>query len=95
MVLCQIKFGNLCIAGHNNSNNTIFGKLFLVDIGDIIDIFDSLGNKKTYTIYNKYETSPEDISCLDQNTDNICEITLITCNTLKNTRHIIKAKENI
>ena len=67
----------------------------MIDVGDLIDIYDISGNKVNYIIYDKYETSSNDLSCLNQETNNKREITLITCNTLKNTRHIIKAKENI
>ena len=34
------QIGNLCIAGHNYANNTIFGKLKLLNVGDIFTIFD-------------------------------------------------------
>ena len=88
------EIGNLCIAGHNYADNKIFGKLYLIDIGDEIDIYDLSGNKITYIIYNKEEVEPDNLSCLNQNTSNLREITLITCNTIKGTRHIIKAKEN-
>ena len=89
------EIGNLCIAGHNNADNTIFGKLYLVNIGDYIDIYDLFGTKKTYIVYQKDEINPNDLSCLNQDTNGLCEITLITCNSIKNTRHIIKAKESI
>ena len=88
------EIGNLCIAGHNNADNTIFGKLYLLELEDLIDIYDLTGNKVSYKIYDKYETTYNDTSCLNQNTNNSKEITLITCNTIKNTRHIIKANEN-
>lgn len=86
--------GNLCIAGHNNADNTIFGKLDLLNINDIIEIYDLNGVKKNYIIYKKQEVNQTDTSCLSQNTNNICEITLITCNNIKGNRLIIKAKEN-
>ena len=37
------QIGNLCIAGHNNIDNSFFGRLYLLKVGDIIRIFD---NKK-------------------------------------------------
>ena len=70
--------GNLCIAGHNYADNSIFGKLYLLDIGDIIDIYDLSGDNLSYVIYKKDEVEANDTSCLDQNTDDFREITLIT-----------------
>ena len=95
MALCQMKYGNLCIAGHNYANNKHFGKLYLIEEGDIIQIFDLQGNRIYYTVYEKKEINSDDISCLNQNTNNLREITLVTCNTLKGTRNIIKARENL
>ncbi|NLC87338.1 MAG: sortase [Clostridiaceae bacterium] len=86
--------GNLCIAGHNYANNTLFGKLHLITIGDVVEIYDLDGTKLLYTIYEKKEINSDDLSCLNQSTDGLCEITLITCNTIKGNRTIIKAKEN-
>lgn len=86
--------GNLCIAGHNYSNDTIFGKVDLLSIGDIIRIYDLNSNFIDYIIYSIYEVSPNNTSCLNQNTYGKKEVTLITCNTLKGTRLILKAKEN-
>lgn len=86
--------GNLCIAGHNYRNQKHFGKLSLLDSGDIINVYDLNSNKLDYIIYEKSEVSANDTSCMNQNTNGIREITLITCNTIKGTRIVIKAKEN-
>ncbi|MBP3255782.1 MAG: sortase [Clostridia bacterium] len=88
------EIGNMCIAGHNYSDNRIFGKLYLMELEDTINIYDINGNKLEYIIYSKSEVEPNDLSCLNQTTNGIKEITLITCNTLDNKRHVIKAKEN-
>lgn len=88
------KIGNLCIAGHNNADKTMFGKIYLLEKNDIIQIYDLNGSEKKYTIYKKQEVKSTDTSCLNQNTNNISEITLITCNNIKGNRIIIKAKEN-
>ena len=88
------EIGNLCIAGHNYANQKHFGKLSLLDIGDIFQVYDLNGNTIDYIIYNKLEVSANDTSCMNQNTNNIREVTLVTCNTIKGTRIVIKAKEN-
>lgn len=86
------QIGNLCIAGHNNIDNSFFGKLNLLDIGDEIIIYDLSGNYLTYNVYNKYETVNTDLSCTSQNTNGFKIVTLITCNSLKGTRKIYVAK---
>ena len=88
------EIGNLCIAGHNYANQKHFGKLSSLEKGDIIEIYDSNGTKLNYIIYNKSEVTANDTSCTDQNTNNKREVTLVTCNTIKGNRLVIKAKEN-
>lgn len=86
--------GNLCIAGHNYANKKHFGKLSILDIGDTFQIYDLSGNFLDYIIYDKLEVSADDTSCINQNTNNKKLVTLVTCNNLKGSRLIIKAKEN-
>lgn len=87
------KVGNLCIAGHNYSNNTQFGKIHYLEINDIIKIYDSSGNKIDYKIYDKKEINSNDLSCTNQETNGLKIVTLITCNNLKGNRICISAKE--
>lgn len=87
------KIGNLCIAAHNYDNNTFFSNLHKLEIGDIINIYDSKNLLVTYYVYNKFETSKSDTSCTNQNTNGRKEITLVTCNNINNTRLIVKAIE--
>lgn len=88
------EIGNLCIAGHNYANQKHFGKLSSLEKGDIIEIYDANGSKSNYIIYNKFEVPANDISCTNQNTNNKREVTLVTCNTIKGNRLVVKAKEN-
>lgn len=85
--------GNLCIAGHNYVDNKQFGKIHYLKLGDIIKIFDLDGNCVEYIIYDKSEINASDLSCTNQNTNGLREITLITCNNVKGNRVCIKAKE--
>lgn len=87
------KIGNLCIAGHNYKNSKFFSKLKNLETGNFIKITDLSGNSIEYIVYNKFETNYTDISCINQDTNNKKEITLITCNTVKDKRTVIKAKE--
>lgn len=88
-----MKYGNLCIAGHNYNNYQFFSRLKKLNIGDIIYIYDLNGNKIAYRIYKSYETDYDDLTCTTQETNGKREITLITCNNIKNKRRIIKAIE--
>ncbi len=89
------EIGNLCIAGHNFANQTHFGKLSSLTEGDIIQIYDLNSKEVNYKIYKITEVVANDTSCLNQNTNGSREVTLITCNTIKGTRIVVKAKENI
>lgn len=88
------EIGNLCIAGHNYASQKHFGKLTSLEVGDTIQIYDLSSNNINYSIYKIQEVPANDTSCMSQNTNNIREITLVTCNTIKGTRIVIKAKEN-
>lgn len=87
------EIGNLCIAGHNYIDDKQFGKIHYLNIGDIIKILDLNGNFIEYVIYDKKEISADDLSCTEQETNGLREITLITCNNVKGNRVCIKAKE--
>lgn len=88
------EIGNLCIAGHNYANQKHFGKLSSLESGDILQIYDLNGISIDYVVYQKLEVAADDISCISQAVDDKKEVTLVTCNTLKGTRIVIKAKEN-
>lgn len=86
------EIGNLCIAGHNYVDDKQFGKIHYLKVGDIIKIFDLSGNFVEYIIYDKQEISADDLSCTNQNTNGLRQITLITCNNVKGNRVCIKAR---
>lgn len=85
--------GNLCIAGHNYVDYKFFSRLNELQINDIITIFDINGNKIDYSIYDIYETSPDNISCTFQETKGIKIVTLVTCNNVNGKRLVLHAKE--
>ena len=89
--------GNFCIVGHNYRNQKFFSKVPTLEVGEEISITDLTkdvaGNTVKYKIYNKYTVVPEDISCLEQKTNEKKEITLITCTDDSKQRVIVKAKE--
>lgn len=84
--------GNSVIIGHNYRNGLFFSNNKKLNIGDKIYITDNDGNKLTYTIYNKFETTPEDTSFYQRDTGGKPEVTLSTCTDDSSARLIICAK---
>ena len=85
--------GNFCIAGHNFKNKNMFHDLKELNIGDNLFIIDNKVGREEYEIYNIYKVSPEDVSCLSQETEGKKQVTLITCTNDSKERIIVKAKE--
>ena len=84
--------GNSVIIGHNYRNGVFFSNNKKLNNGDKIYITDNDGNKLTYTIYNKFETTPEDTSFYQRDTGGVPEVTLSTCTDDSKARLIIFAK---
>ena len=84
--------GNSVIIGHNYRNNLFFSNNKKLNIGDKIYITDNDGQRLTYTIYNKFETTPEDTSFYQRDTGGVPEVTLITCTDDSSARLIICAR---
>lgn len=84
--------GNSVIIGHNYRNGLFFSNNKKLKIGDKIYITDNNGTKLTYTIYNKFETTPEDTSFYQRDTAGKAEVTLSTCTDDSKARLIICAK---
>ena len=84
--------GNTVIIGHNYRNGLFFSNNKRLNNGDKIYITDNAKNRLTYTIYNKFETTPEDASFYSRDTQGKPEITLSTCNDDSSRRLIIFAR---
>lgn len=84
--------GNTVIAGHNYLNRLFFSKNKNLNIGDKVYITDLYGVTVEYTIYNKFETSPQETSYMFRDTGGIPEITLATCSQNGSARLILYAK---
>lgn len=82
--------GNLCLAGHNMRNMTMFGKLRNVNEGDIVEITNIYGQKYTYIVYEKYYVNPEQTEVLKNTSESI--VTMITCNNTSSKRLIVRAR---
>lgn len=84
--------GNFCIVGHNYRNTKFFSKVPTLENGDIIEITDAGGTTLRYSVYDKFEVAPENLSCTSQLTNGKKEITLITCTNDSKMRVIVKAR---
>lgn len=88
------EIGNLCIAGHNYIDNTFFARISSLQIGDEIKIYGIDGKLIKYSVFNKTEVESSDLSCTNQETNGKRMVTLMTCNSIKQTRIIVQALEN-
>lgn len=84
--------GNSVIVGHNYRNGLFFSNNKRLNIGDTIYITDNSKNRLTYKIYDKFETTPEDVSFYSRDTGGVPEVTLSTCNDDSSKRLIILAR---
>ena len=89
------EIGNFCIAGHNYNDNRFFSRISTLKYADIISITDLTGNTINYSVTDIFETTPNDLSCISQETNGQKEITLISCNNITEKRVIVKAREFI
>lgn len=83
---------NLCIAGHNYDNTKFFSNIGSLENGDEIFIFNQVGIKFIYSVFNKYEVEDNDFSPIEKDYQGGNELTLITCNNLNKRRIVVKAK---
>ena len=86
------KPGNTLIIGHNYRNGQLFANNKNLSVGDKVYITDLSGQRLSYTIYEKFETTTEDTEFLTRNTNGAREISLQTCTDDGTLRLIILAK---
>ncbi len=89
------EIGNVTLAGHNNLNGKMFGKINKLEKGDIIEITDAQNITIKYEVFDTYVVDPNDISCIMQVEEGTREVTLITCKNGRSNRFIVKAREII
>ena len=87
------QIGNFCIAGHNYKNMKMFGGIKKLEKGDILLATDCYCQTIQYEVKESYQTIPQDVSCLAQETQGKREITLSTCTAGAVKRVIVKAIE--
>ena len=84
--------GNVVIQGHNYRNGKFFSNNKKLKIGDKIKITDTSNKTLTYTIYEIFETTPEDAAYFTRDTGDNIEISLSTCTDDGKARLVILAK---
>lgn len=85
--------GNICLAGHNNFNNKMFGRINELKDGDIIELTDDQMVTVQYTVFEKKVIDPNDVSCVLPKDETRREVTLITCTKGAKARLIVRASE--
>lgn len=85
------RIGNLCLAGHNYRNTSMFSKLNQLENGDSIFITDLNNVRLEYIIYDKLRVDENNLECTADTSD--VQVTLITCREINNKERIVlKAK---
>ncbi len=87
------EIGNVTLAGHNNLNGVMFGKIKKLSNGDIIELTDIQNITLKYEVFETKVIDPNDISCILPIEEGRREVTLITCTNGRSNRFIVKAKE--
>ena len=85
--------GNCVLVGHNYRNGTFFSNNKKLEKGDKIYITDSSGQRVTYVVTKKYETSTNDFDYATRDVNGKREISLSTCTDDTTRRLIIWAQE--
>lgn len=85
--------GNTTIVGHNYRNGLFFSDNKKLAVGDIIYITDQTGNRVSYEIYDRFQTTPSDAQYMERDTEGAREISLSTCTDNSKARLILLAKE--
>lgn len=86
--------GNICIAGHNYNNSMFFSNISKLTKNDMIFLYDNLGRRYSYIVYDVYEVIESDLTPVLNYKANSKELTLITCNNLNSNRIIVKSKKS-
>ena len=85
------RIGNMCLAGHNYRNSSMFSKLNCLKKGDSIFITDLNNVRLEYVVYDKFKVKETDLDCIKNTSD--VQLTLITCREINNKERIVlKAK---
>ena len=84
--------GNTVIVGHNYRNGLFFSNVQKLKNGDAIYITDNDGNRMKYTVYNVYQTNPDDFEYAMRDTNGSTEISLSTCTDDGKERTIVWAR---
>lgn len=87
--------GNVVIIGHNYKNGKFFSNNKKLQVGDKIKVTDNNGRSLSYTIYEIFETTPEDTEYITrERPEGSVEISLSTCTDDVKNRLIILARAN-
>ena len=82
--------GNVVLYGHNTKD--VLGRLWMVQVGDIIEVTDSEGNVHKFEIFERKEVKPNTVEILESTEDS--RLTIYTCSVFLDTaRFVVVAKK--
>ena len=81
--------GNVVLYGHNTKD--VLGRLWMVQVGDIVEVTDSGGNIHKFEIFERKEVKPNSVEILESTEDS--RLTIYTCSGFLDTaRFVVIAK---
>jgi len=82
--------GNVVLYGHNTRD--VLGRLWMVQVGDIVEVTDSEGNIYKFEIFERKEVKPNSVEILESTKDS--RLTIYTCSGFLDTaRFVVVAKK--
>ena len=84
--------GIVVLIGHNYENGKFFAKNEQLAVGDKIEITDADGGKRTYKIYEVFQTTEYDTEYITRDRGDSIDIALSTCTDDGNNRLVILAR---
>ena len=82
--------GNVVLYGHNTQE--VLGRLWKVQVGDIVEVTDSGGNVRKYEVFERKEVKPNKVEILESTGDS--RLTIYTCSGFLDTaRFVVVAKK--
>src|SRR3989344_3261030 len=79
--------GNVVLYGHNTKD--VLGRLWKVQVGDIVEVTDSGGNTYKFEIFERKEVKPNTVDILESTQDS--RLTIYTCSGFLDTARFVVA----
>lgn len=84
--------GNIVITGHNNRDNSHFGRLDELEVGNIVQLSGPDGIEYRYEVYDVATIGPEDVAALEEYEGDY-GLSLITCADKGKNRLLVRCRQ--